>query len=216
MRTPRRAVELEVETWRIEEAGFTSGPYLGRFELLWPRPNIERSRIVLGLPDRIGETVDWSEAPLKRKWLFKEDMEGRMVLTVTVLPLRDRNTSEDADEALDLIGRTIARETSLTWRTLGDLIDLGDSAARYILAGPRKAIAEGDVLIDEQVDRTHRLPLVAPNDLYRPSPPGADHTGPRTDLETGETHRPEPPDRIALEAGEENGYMDVKMTVWDE
>lgn len=216
MRTPRRAVELEVETWRIEEAGFTSGPYLGRFELLWPRPNIERSRIVLGLPDRIGETVDWSEAPLRRKWLFKEDMEGRMVLAVTVLPLRDRNTPEVGGEALDLIGRSVARETSLAWRTLSDLIDLGGSAARYILAGPQKTIAEGDVLIEEQVDRTHRIPLVAPHDLYRPGSVRSEPSGPRTDLETGETEEPEAPDRIAVEAGEDNGYLDVKMTVWDE
>ncbi len=171
---------------------------------------------MLRLPDRIGERVDWSEAPLKKKWLFKEDLEGRVVLTVTVTPLRGREAPDELESVLDLAGRSAARETSLTWRTLRDLIDLGGAAARYLLAGPQKPIAEGDVLIREPTSRTFRVPFVAPVDLYRRRTERPDREGPRTDLETGEVERTGSPDPVAVEAGEANGYMDVRMSVWQE
>jgi len=177
VRTPRRAVELELEGFYIEEAGWTEGPYLGRFELRWPRPGIERVRTLIPLPDRIGEEVDWSGVSLSRKWLFKEDMEGRMVLRAAVTPLREPGGADTAGEAVDLIGRALARESSLTWRTLGDLLDLGGAAARYLLTGPRKTIAEGDVVIREQTGGVRRVDLHAPNPLYR--------------REAGAAHRPE-------------------------
>lgn len=183
---------------------------------MWPRPNIESTKTVLRLPDRIGEPVDWSDAPLKKKWLFKEDMEGRVVLTVTVTPLRGREAPDELEDVLDLAGRSAARETPLTWRTLRDLIDLGGAAARYLLTGPQKPIAEGDVLIRERVSRTLRVPLVAPVDLYRRRTERPEREGPRTDLETGEVEGTGSPDPVSVEAGESNGYIDVNMSVWRE
>lgn len=206
MKTPRRAVELELNEWMIEEEGFTSPPYLARFELIWPRPGIESEKSVLSLPDRIGETVDWSDADLKKKWIFKEDMEGRMILSAAVVPFQQDDESEIQDEALDLIGRSYARETSITWRTLSDLMEIGSVVASYILSGPQKAIAEGDILIEEQEDTTLELPMITPNELRNPRPDP-----------TPEDHRPSDDHQDVLkESGEENGYMKIKMRVWDE
>lgn len=207
MTTPRRAVELELEEWKIEEQGFTEAPYIVRFELLWPRPGIENVKSVLPLPDRIGETVDWSEEELIKKWIFKEDMEGRMILSASVVPLDPEASGSDLQEdALDFLGRSVARQSSVTWGTLSDLIDLGSGMANYVLSGPQKAIAEGNIVIDKQENTTLELPLVAPNKLENPQPDP-----------TPEDHRPTDDHQDVLKSvGDDNGYMNIKMTVWEE
>jgi hypothetical protein len=205
--TPRRAVELEIERWKVEETGFTNAPYLARFELVWPRPGIENVKRVIPLPDQFGTEVDWSNDDLLKKWLFKEDMEGRMILTASVIPVQaDQSDPAIPDDALDLIGRSVARESSIAWRTLSDLIELGGNVAKYLLAGPQKSIARGHVVIDEQTNKTLSIPLEAPNQLRNPEPDP-----------TPEDHRPEDDHQeILKDTGESNGFMDVKMSVWDE
>lgn len=207
MTTPRRAVELELEEWTIDEQGFTEAPFIARFELIWPRPGIESVKSVLPLPNKIGETVDWSDTDLIEKWLFKEDMEGRMILSASVVPFDpDESGPEIQDEAVDLVGRSVARESSVTWRTLSDLLELGSSAASYILSGPQKVIAEGHTVIEKQESTTLEVPLVAPNELQNPQPDP-----------TPEDHRPKDDHQeILKEAGDENGYMNIKMTVWED
>lgn len=207
LKTPRRPVELEVERWKIDEKGFTSGPYLGRFELLWPRPGIDSVQRAIPLPDRIGEEVDWRDADLIKKWLFKEDMEGRMILSVSVVPLQSEDSGRSiSDDAVDIIGRSVARETSITWRTLSDLINLGGDVANYILSGPQKAIAQGHVVIDEQTAGTHQINLHAPNILKNPEPDP-----------TPEDHRPKDDhDEILKDEEDDNGFISVKMKVWDD
>lgn len=205
--TPRRAVEFELERWEVEEQGFTEAPYIARFELIWPRPGIESVKKALPLPDRIGETVDWSDADLIKKWLFKEDMEGRLILAASVLPFRpDKEASAFADEGVDLAGRSLARQSSVTWRTLSDIIELGSGVASYVLSGPQKTIAEGHAVIEEQKSKTVKFPLTAPNTLENPEPdPMPEDHRPRDD------HQP-----VLKEEGEENGFMEVKVNVWSE
>lgn len=207
LRTPRRAVELEIDGWTVEESGYTQPPYVARFELVWPRPGIESVKRVIPLPDRIGETVDWSNADLLKKWLFKEDMEGRMVLTASVVPLRDEEREEAVpQDTLDTVGRTVASQSSLTWRSLSDLLELGGDVTRYLLSGPQKTIAEGHVVVEEQTSQTLEIPLQAPETLKNPRPDP-----------TPEDHRPGDDHQDVLkEPGDPNGSMEVKMVVWDE
>lgn len=205
--TPRRPVEIELERWRIDEQGFTEAPFIARFELIWPRPGIESVKKALPLPDTIGETVDWSDGDLIKKWLFKEDMEGRMILAASVVPFRpDGDTPGVREEGVDLIGQSVARESSVSWRTLSDMIELGSGVASYVLSGPQKAIADGHVLIEQQKSQTLKFPLQAPNALENPQPdPTPEDHRPRDD------HQP-----VLKEKGEENGFMEVSIDVWED
>lgn len=207
MTTPRHAVEFEIEQFLIEENGFTEGPYIARFELRWPRPGIESVKTVIPLPVNPGETIDWTNESLKSKYLFKEDTEGRFILTVSVLPLRDDETDSDiGGDVNDLIGRLIHQQSSLTLSTVSDLVDLGGSVAGYILSGPQKTIAQGDVTVTEQATQPLTVDLEAPVELRNPQP----------DV-TPEDNAPEDDhEEILKEAGESNGFMSIKMTVWDE
>lgn len=207
LRTPRRAVELEVDGWRIDESGYTKPPYVARFELVWPRPGIESVKRVLPLPDRIGDNVDWSDEDLLKKWLFKEDMEGRMILTASVVPLQDEETEGTVpQDTLETVGRTVARQSSLTWRSLSDLLELGGTLTQYLLSGPQKSIAEGHVVIEEQASTTLEIPLESPETLKNPLPDP-----------TPEDHRPgDDHQDILKEPGDPNGYMNVTMSVWNE
>jgi hypothetical protein len=207
MKTPRRAVEFEVEEFKIEEKGFTEGPYIARFELLWPRPGIEDVKSVIPIPVDPGQAVDWTDEPLKSKYLFKEDIEGRFVLTVSVLPLVDEESDFEADnEVNDLVGRLIHQQSSLTLSTISDLVELGGAAAGYVLSGPQKTIARGDVTVNEQASQSLKVDLEAPVELSNPRP----------DPDPG-SHDPEDEHRdILKEPGDPNGYVTVKMSVWDE
>ncbi|MFB6344567.1 MAG: hypothetical protein ABEK50_02165 [bacterium] len=205
MKTPRRTVEFSVERWKIEEKGYTTPPYLIRCELIWPRPRIENRKTVLPLPNRVGEDVDWTDVPLKKKLLFKEDIEGSFVFSISVLPLDDEG-DVDLGEAGDLLGRSFARESSVTWRTLSDLMDLGTSMASYLLSGPQKVIAAGEKSLHELSKDTIKIPLNSPNELQNPEPDPAP-----------EDHRPsDDHQEILKKPGDQNGYMDVKLTVWEE
>ncbi len=206
MQTPRQTVEFTLEEWKLDEKGFTTAPFIARFELIWPRPLIDSRKSVLPLPDTFGELMDWSEDPLKKKLFFKEQIEGSFVLNTAVHTLTEEGGEELPQEARDLIGRAYARESSITWRTLSDLLELGESVASYILSGPQKSVAVGSMDVIEQTNRLLEIPLTTPTMLRNPHP---DQTP--EDNQPRDDHR-----EILKDAGESNGYLKVKMNVWDE
>lgn len=130
-----------------------------------------------------------------------------MILTASVVPLRlDEGNPNVGDESLDLIGRSFARESSITWRTLSDMIELGSNLASYVLSGPQKAIADGHVLIEEPVDQTVQFDLETPNVLENPQPDP-----------TPEDHRPRDDHQSVLkDEGETNGFMEIRITSWSD
>lgn len=207
LKTPRRPIELEIDSWFVEESGFTESPYIARFELVWPRPGIDSVKRVLPFPNDFGQEIDWSNEELLKKWLFKEDMEGRTVLTVSILPVQSEDSGALlSDDVLDVIGRSISQTSSIAWGTLSDLMDLGEDVAKYLLAGPQKTIAKGSRLIDKQEDQLLNIPLRAPNTLRNPKPDP-----------TPEDHRPKDDHQeILKEKGDKNGFIKIKMSVWED
>lgn len=130
-----------------------------------------------------------------------------MILTASVVPLQDEDTEGTVpQDTLDTVGRTVARQSSLTWRSLNDLLELGEDVTQYLLSGPQKTIAEGHVVIEEQTSMTLEIPLQSPATLKNPRPDP-----------TPEDHRPKDDHQDVLkEPGDSNGYVNVSMSVWDE
>jgi hypothetical protein len=114
----RRVLQLELADIDVDHLGWTEGPYFLHVKLLHPRVGIdEESRVV---PIRRGRQAlengaDFTNAPLHRRMVLKEDVEGPFSIMVMLAEQKDGEISNDL---IDVIQET---STELGKRIIGEV-----------------------------------------------------------------------------------------------
>jgi len=202
----RMIATVSLDKFHVEEAGFTSGPYIFEFDLVLPRPSVNDVSRPIVVDEFADGPRDWSDRPFRERILFKEIVEGPLSLGLAVYPAEDPFL-EQLTGVIQSLGTELASQY-LNFRvsTLRSMIGLAQEEG---VANPEKklekSVATGTVQVDPDSvsERTMEVPLEAASRLKNPSPD--------TDSDVPERLRDDVHDEVLKEPGDPNGYVELTV-----
>lgn len=208
---PRLGALVYLEKFQIEEMGFANAPYVFEFNMVLPRPAIDDATRHLVINDISGEKTNWSDKPLTDRLIFKEIVEGPLAIALSVYPSEDSFLQQFTD-LIPRLGAEIAdqylTQLNLRFTTFRQILGTAQEAGSGdVKRSIERTFATGneEFTPSEEEEVTLKIPLIAPDQIKNPRPDP-----------TPEDNRPEDDHQEVLkEAGESNGFAELKIQLVD-